>query len=267
MKFNIMPCRHPLLEKQWPLQMKRGLERHGHTVEISQTVSNADVHVFWGLRRRWGKQALREGRPSLVVERAYLGDRFNWAAIGWDGLNGRADFCNADVSGDRWDKHWADYMRPWQPKPGGYALVIGQVPGDAALRGLNMQQWVYDAVAHARRYYEHVYFRPHPKARRLQRIAGIPTMEGELADALAGAAVVVTYNSNTGVDAVMAGIPATSADVGAMAWDVTTRGLSEPLFTGDRTRWAHRMAYTQWLPAEIERGEPWEHLRQYLEDR
>jgi hypothetical protein len=54
-------------------------------------------------------------------------------------------------------------------------------------------------------------------------VPGAPILDGELADALSGAAVVVTYNSNTGVDALLAGKSVTAADKGSMIWGVTDR--------------------------------------------
>lgn len=66
-----------------------------------------------------------------------------------------------------------------------------------------------------------VRFRPHPMEQRrrgfLRQVHGCETDRGPLADSLAGATVVVTWNSNTGVDALLAGKPTVAMGEGSMA--------------------------------------------------
>ena len=260
MRVNIMPCRFPLSDHEWPAQLAAGVAVHGDESHISQKPDGSDVHAFWGMHRRWGKTALAKGGPCLIVERAYLGDRFHWRAMGWNGLNGRADFLNADVPDDRWRKYWADSVKPWRDG-GDYALVIGQVQGDASLEGANAYQWAVDACAKAKRKYGRVVYRPHPLARHKRPIRGAEYQDGDIAEAFAGASVVITYCSNTAVEAVMAGIPAVAITPMSMAWDVTSHDIGAPLVRPDRGEWGRRLAYCQWLPEEIESGEAWAHLR------
>ena len=263
LQINLMPCRYPLRPDQWTLLLKHGMAAHGDLTRISQNPDGSDVQVFWGLKRRWGKQAIAQGKRCLVVERAYLGDRFRWHALGFDGLNGRADFCNADVPNDRWIKYWRSSVRPW--KSGGeYALIIGQVPGDAALQGTDIFKWVENTAKEASKLYQKVFFRPHPLCKKRVDMPGVAVLGGDLGAALERAAVVITYNSNTAVDAVMAGVPAIAMDAGSMAWDVTSHTLEEPLYKGDRDDWGRRIAYAQWLPEELKSGEAWAHLRRFV---
>lgn len=263
MKVNIMPCRYPLKPTEWPLLLQEGIERHGDKTRISQSVDASDVHVFWGLRRRWGRQAIQEGKKSLVIERAYLGDRFKWHSMGFDGLNGKANFCNGNVPDDRWVKYWKESVKPW--KAGGdYALVIGQVPGDSALNGLNIYTWAAETVLKALEHYDRVIFRPHPLDKNKHHVGGAEYSTRTLEEDLKDAAVVITYNSNTAVDAVMNGVPAIAMDKGSMAWQVASHAIGEPLYTGDRDDWGRKIAYAQWLPDEIQSGEAWEHLRGFV---
>jgi hypothetical protein len=260
MLVNIMPCR-PSAYNGWPRSLEKGIKACGDQVTISDDINpGADVQAFWGLKRRPGKVALARGYDCLIIERAYLGNRHKWRAMGWNGLNGWADFKNHDVEPDRWDKYWREGLKPWK-KGGDYALIIGQVPGDAALRGLDIYQWAAEVAEEAHRYYPSVKFRNHPDV--ASRGWGIPNadlQEGTLEQAFAECAVVITYNSNTAVEAVYNGVPAVSMDGGSMAWDVTTHDLSEPLYREDRHDWGRRIAYSQWLPNEIESGEAWRHL-------
>lgn len=260
MKINIMPCRYPLKDGEWPKLMQAAAIVHGDEAHISQKPDDSDVHVFWGLRRPWGQKAMADGKRCLVIERAYLGDRFRWISMGFNGLNGHADFRNADVPDDRWHRHWSHQVRPWRDG-GEYALVIGQVPGDAALRGLNIYNWCQQQVYAAKKRYGRVVFRPHPLAKQKMQLDGAEYSERTLAEDMAGAAVVITYNSNTAVDAVMAGVPAVAMDSGSMAYAVASHSVDDALYTGDRSDWGRRIAYAQWLPEEVEDGTAWGHLR------
>jgi len=259
-KVCIMPCRWPLKAHEWPLSFESAINASGDKAVIEQRYQKGyDAYMFWGMRRTHGIAAMAEKRPAIIVERAYLGDRFKWHAVGLNGLNGYANFMTDDVPDDRWRDLWADQMQPWQDRPDGYALVIGQVKGDAALRGTCPYSWAQQASQQAKQRYSKVYFRPHPLCRMRRNLTGIQTIEGSLHEALSGAKVVITHSSNTAVDAIMAGIPAVSTDRGSMAWAVCSHSVAEPLYMGDRDDWGRRMAYTQWLPSEF--GQAWAHIR------
>jgi hypothetical protein len=90
---------------------------------------------------------------------------------------------------------------------------------------------------------------------------------GSIEEAVRGAAVTVTINSNSGVDSVIAGTPVVNFDHGSMVWDLAMKDLTQlnnpP--TPDRSQWAADLAYAQWLPEEISAGHAWEHLKQRYE--
>jgi len=262
MRVNIMPCRFPLKMAEWPLLMEAGIAQSGDTSIISQQPDESDVHLFWGLRKRFGKQALANKKRCLIIERAFLGDRFKWHSLGYNSINGYADFCNNDVSEDRWLTHWADSMQDWRDG-GDYALVVGQVQGDAALRGQDVYKWANQAVQDAKRKYGRVIFRPHPLDKFPRKVEGAEYHTGDLQEVLSNAAVVITYNSNTGVDAVMAGIPAISYDKGSMVWDISSHSIKEDLIRPDRSDWGRKIAYAQWLPSELKDGTAWRHVRRF----
>ena len=93
----------------------------------------------------------------------------------------------------------------------------------------------------------------------------IENLTGTMDEALARAKWVVTYNSNAGVLATLAGIPTVTCHRGAMAWEVTGH---DPLVCPpqpDRTAWTNRLAWTQWTDEEIARGDAWDHLRVGME--
>ena len=81
--------------------------------------------------------------------------------------------------------------------------------------------------------------------------------------AISKAKVVVTINSNAGVDAALAGKPVISLDQGSMVWDISEHNfenINNPKFN-DRTQWCNDIAYAQWHPSELESGEAWNHLK------
>lgn len=234
---------------QWCGAMANGIRRHGCKVTMATApVAGVDATVCWGWRV--GRQV--EG-DVLVLERGYVGDRLTaWASAGWNGLNGRARFAAINDGGARWRAHFADVMRPWRADQPGLALVIGQVPGDQALDGIDHGAWcarmisLLDGMGYA------VRFRPHPMVRDCGRT---------LQEDLAAAELVVTWNSNTGVDAALAGVPVVAMDEGAIAWDVAAHGLDDAPIRPDRTAWAHNLAWRQWRIEELEDGTAWEALR------
>ena len=238
--------------------MAAGLKAHGIPVDMASCALPQNRYAAcWGWRH--GKSIRESGSEVLVMERGYLGDRFRWTSLGWNGLNGNADFCNADCSDDRWLKYWRPGMKEWNAS-GEYALIVGQVPGDAALGGLDPYAWAQSIVGEAAKKYGRVLFRPHPLAKVRRNLSGAETTEHTLQEDLAGASVVITFNSNTAVDAVMMGKPAVSCDKGSMAYAVTSHSIAEPLYTGDREDWGRKIAYAQWLPDEIKSGEALRHL-------
>lgn len=238
-----------------------GLERHGiHACTITpQQVTDADVIACWGWRVAAPYAAA--GKRVLVMEHGYIGDRKVWTSMGWNGLNGRATFAQAKDGRRFWDLH-GDRMQPWNPQ-GEYALLIGQVEGDSSLNGMPFQPWAYRMCARAAKEFGlPVKFRPHPVAIEFGQVytTGCDQHRGSLTDALAGAAVVITYNSNTAVESVLAGKPTIAFDRGSMAWDVTAHGwriLAEP----DRNTWAQALAWKQFTIEEIRDGSAWEHVR------
>ncbi len=227
----------------------------------------SDLAVVWAHRDTALHDMQRDaGHHYLVLERGYIGDldnRRRWTSMGFDGLNGRADFCNQDVGPIRWEKHFAKVMRPWQ-KDGDYALLMGQVRGDASLVTKNIKAWYGLMTRRLGDLGWTVMFRPHPRDP-MAAPDGAYTLVTSLESALKGAAVVVTWNSTSAVDAALSGVPVVAMDRGSMAWDVASHDLSEALVTPDRTAWSARLAYTQWSDGEISGGDAWEHLKRKLD--
>lgn len=248
-----------------------GMERVGDEVlwctgtQRSALPPPADVDgvLVWAWRN--AIRYRQQGYDVLLMERAYLGDRFTWTSLGWNGLNNRARFPNVDDGGARFREHFGDLMKPWRPagQQSGYALLLGQVPSDSAIRcaGVRFEQWALETARELKARGWEVRFRAHPRCPRLQ-IPGVERLPpGDIERDLDGAGLAVTLNSNAGVLAVLYGTATVTMDEGAMAYDVTAHDLERPITTPDRAEWAARVAWSQWLLEEVAEGPGWPHVR------
>lgn len=250
--------------------MRQGLARHGIKVEFTardDPIEGADFHVTWSIKRpnifRWKE---RTGRHVLVMERGYLPDRFVYSSIGWDGLNNRAIFPEPE-GWERWDDLFSQYLKPWRETNTGNALLCGQVPGDSALYGMDMDAWARETARELQGRGYRVLFRPHPLTVRRNGVTvpeGAERAPGEtLEDSLEHVDLCVTYNSNAGVESVLHGTPTVTLDKGAMAWGVSSHDYSA--VRPDRETWAFRMAWCQWTLDEIADGTAWQALKTCVE--
>lgn len=246
-------------EKPPVMAMLKGLKRLGRNPGIvakRTDVIKTQKACCWGWR---GADRLRaRGHEVLVMERGYIGDRFNYTSLGWNGLNGHAVFpAYEDDGGKRFAEH-GGVLKPWK-SGGDYALILGQVPGDMSLKGQDMLPWYTEAALKIKKIHGlPIHFREHPVAVRKGRritVPGAVVSTGDLSTALAGAAFTVCYNSNASVDSILAGIPCIVGDKGSMAWEMCGHDIGE-IVRPEREAWAHKLAFTQWTPEEIEAGRP-----------
>ena len=245
--------------------MADGLQRHNVETAFFSTIpdQNIDFAVVWSWKVALRIRSYFSG-PVLVMERGYIGDRFDWTSFGWDGLNGRARFTvNNDAS--RFDKHFEHLLKPWK-KASGYALIIGQVVGDAALLGTDIHAWYRKVGVALWKQGWDVRFRQHPVE--VERAVAIPhvsfaeTLTGSLDEALADAGFVVTYNSNAGVDAVLAGVPVHAEDAGSIIFDLAAHDLQ--VIKPDREMRLREIAWMQFQMEEIRTGQAWEVARESM---
>lgn len=202
----------------------------------------------------------RLGKQVVILETGYInrGDGpENHYACGLGGLNGRADFKNQNSPADRAE---GIRLQPW--KQGKNIVVCGQVPWDASVDFTDHREWLERTVRGIfLRTDRPVVFRPHPKA-------GLPPIPGAiystrpLAEDLEDAWCCVTFNSNSGVEAAMAGVPVFAFDEGSMVWPIANKTLDkiENPEMPDRQQWLSDLCYAQWTPQEMAEGLAWRHL-------
>lgn len=244
--------------------LSEGLKLHGINVLVRNNPGISPLPTkfvaCWGWRI--GLRLRKMGGEVLVMERGYIGDRFSWTSLGWNGLNGRATFYPKEDP-NRFQENFGALLKPW--KDGGkYVLLIGQVPGDASLGGVDLSSWYEKAAREAAKAYGlPVRFRPHPMVLKRgirQKVRAVETMNGNLSEALDDAAVCVTFNSNTAVESVLAGVPTVATNHGTMAYEVAARTIGQ-ICKPQRESWANKLAWCQWSIEEIKSGVAWEAIQ------
>ena len=208
-------------------------------------------------------QRQRENNQDVIVlETGYVnrGDGENHHyAVGFNGLNGRADFRNKSMPGDRWRKLGAE-LQPYSR--GEKVILCGQVPWDASVDMHDHVKWLKQTASQIQKVTDRkVVFRPHPKAA-VPPMYGCEYSQKPLEEDLKDAHCVVTWNSNSAVEAAIYGKPVFAFDHGSMCWDIANKSLlhiDDPQYL-DRRQWANNLAYAQWTLAEIRNGDAWKHL-------
>lgn len=234
-----------------------GFREQGHNVGVRELSKHAgevetfDVVIVSGMKDGAGvvRAYMAADIPAVVFDFGYL-NRVNSKAdfefghfqFSLGGLNQPPAFA---CPSDRFDALDMPVVEQGG-NPDGYVLLCGQVPGDAA-HGMDPQTlrtWLREQEQK----YDTVLYRPHPRGG--IALPGAKTDYSELADALAGARLVVTYNSNVGHDALLAGIPVVCAGPAAYS---ALAGEQLPTLA-DRRAYFFRVAYGQWTLEEMRSG-------------
>lgn len=244
---------HQRLHQQSLLAGLKKLGIKGSEAYYGQRINTRFVSC-WGWKI--GKKLRSAGHEVLVMERGYIGDRFKYTSLGWNGLNGYAEFPNYEDSECNRLPELDIELKPW--KYGGqYALILGQVPNDASLQGKNMVPWYQaQAAAIGDHYKIPVLFREHPdiKKRGLrQNVKGLERSSGTLQEALSNALFTVCYNSNSSVDSIIEGVPCVVGDRGSMAYELCSKSIYN-LVRPERAQWLRSLAMKQWRIEEIASG-------------
>ncbi|MEI2416210.1 hypothetical protein V8Z80_08500 [Orrella sp. JC864] len=211
-----------------------------------------DLVVVYGMKagRRVRDTYAAAGVPVVVIDWGYMrrvNDPSEAAAgyfqVGLAGLNRVPAFA---CPPDRFDALGLEVVEQGGD-PQGYVLVCGQVPGDAA-HGLDaeaLQSWLAEQLG-AR---AGAVYRPHPRGG--VDLPGVESDRRPLAESLAGARLVVAYNSNVGHDALLAGVPVVCGP-GAAYEDLAGEQLPS---IEDRRAYFARLAYGQWTLEEMRSGQ------------
>lgn len=247
-----------------------------------------EIGIVWGIpcrhkentnNRRKVHDMYRENhRPLLVCERGFL-NRDRYFSVGYNSIVGFGYYHNKNMPSDRFDQHKIQ-PKAYQPdknKNGGYILICGQVPWDSQLQHLpSYKQWLINLVKQIKQHTNRkIVYRPHPKQKASHPLAvlsipgAVTSKKPTLEDDFQNSYVVLSYNSNSLVEAMLEGIPFFSFDRGSMVHDIANHDLSQlesPTFPDEQTKMQtlYDIAYSQWNLQEIKDGTFWQHIQQGL---
>lgn len=244
--------------------LAQGLRSHG--VELVDH-DRADVAVCWSLlwagrmagnRSVW--QQYRDSGRSVITAEVGLKRGHSWRVM----VNGHSVYM-PDLTQDRGTMLGLE-LKPWR-QSGSHIVIALQRPESLQWQGLpDLAAWATHCVTELRCHTDReIRVRPHPRSRTRLQIPGTQIMmPGRLShsydsfdwsDCLAGAWAVVNHNSNPGVEAIMAGIP---AFVGHTSRAAAVSNLSltqiETPRCPDRSAWFRHLCHSEWLESELAAG-------------
>jgi hypothetical protein len=172
-----------------------------------------------------------QGVPVLVLDAGYMRRDLGYWQASLGGLNRAPSF---PCESDRFDALGIT-IKTAGGNPKGYRLIAGQLARDAShgLAADEYETWLHGQKGRLRR---------HP----------LETVVPPLADDLAGAKCVHTYCSTAGLDALIAGVPATADAPERACWGELS-GAKLPSIAARRAL-CNRLAYGQWTLDEMEYG-------------
>ena len=176
----------------------------------------------------------------------------------------------------------------WKNRASGPVIVVLQLPGDASLRGTDINEWAYRTVHEIRsRVDREIVIRTHPlasdRAFELHAQLGFRLMQDGVkdirfsdgaitpwADDISGALCTVTFTSGMAIDSVLAGIPTIACDPGNFAWGISSNHVSDitdvrRASSQDIKHWLRQLSACQWSAAEMRSGEVWHQFLRLFE--
>ena len=269
-----------------------------HVVEYEQEegYSACDVAVMFGSwkPREKGHHIIRtsvaaNSRCFVCIETPLLQRRTDVLNSYWRmGVNGflrdAADWPELDrEQADSRLAQWRVSWPGWQNNSQGHVLVALQLPGDASLRGININDWAYNTVTRIRQQtHRQIVVRNHPLAsirafgdheelaRRLllDGVTNIRFSDGQMTpwgQDLAGAYCTVTYTSGLAIDSVLAGIPTVACNSGNFAYALSTNFVDEIeqirlADTDTVVDWLRHLSLCQYSTEEMQSGLAWQRL-------
>lgn len=237
---------------------------------------------------------INSNKPFLVCEEGAIRTLPSYKRWGWTNYkNGLGSFNNENVDNYRWkliqEKTNIKFL-DWH-SPGDNILIMGQLEKDSALIEMydlgydSFDSYIIEQIKIIRQYTDRpIIVRPHPVgaktfyaleeeinlkyknisvSRNYSSTTSLNGGEG-LAEDLKNSYCVITYSSNSVVEAIEKGIPVFTLSPTSSAYDIGHKDLSqiENLnYNIDISTWCNKIAYTIWDEEETSNGTMWEHLK------
>lgn len=230
----------------------------------------------------------------LVIETPLLGRRTDQMNQYWRvGING---YLNRDAvwpqltptAADQRVKDFGIGWNGWKNNAQGHVVVALQLPGDASLRGQDINEWALDSVKRIRSVCDRrIVVRCHPLVSERgfaehHELAGHILMAGmdkikfsdgaqvSWSEDIKGAYCTVTYSSGMAIDSVLAGIPTIACDEGNFAWGISSNMIEQIVelrcaSSDEIKQWMRFLAGCQYSLEEMQDSTAWINILNTLE--
>ena len=255
-----------------------GLQQLGHTV-VYDSEDDIDVPVIWSLlwhgrmqkNQRIYQSFRGRGKNVLVLEVGGIQRNITWK-VALNGINRAGDFGLGDMDSDRPNRLKLK-LKPWRTD-GEHILICAQHNKSEQWRDMPaLETWLHNTITEIKKYSNRpIVIRPHPRCPiqnnfRMHKNVSIqnPIQLDNTYDDFnldfQNCWAVVSWSSNPGPQAVIAGIPA-FVGPDSLAYDVANIDLAhiESPHMPSRENWLVRYAHTEWTVDEIRSGIPFKRL-------
>lgn len=250
-----------------------------------------DLAIIWGIPNKYKPKYEKKkvyqfcktnNIPLLVLELGFI-RRDKYYSFGYGGIVGFANYYCHDCPSDRFEQLNMTVEKN-KHRPDGYILLCGQVPWDTQLQHINYIAWAKMIVKEIKKHSnKEIIFRPHPCQNNqtfIQKGLCLTSLRGttlssniDLIEDFKGASVVVAFNSNCLLDALLYGLPIFAFDKGSCVYHLANHDLStidKPSFPDqtDKMQTLYNIAYQQWTIEELRDGQAWNHvIRHHQEEK
>lgn len=260
----------------------QGFTKLGYTLEQNNPralslphLPVGDVYISNGLRDP-GPEIVdileRKGRDLMIYDLGYMLRARSGFSRGYYqlGLNRIGWVPNFECPSDRFDNLGLEIKPLTVDRSNKRVLVCAQKPGDAQHRmnDVEMNNWCRNMCLLLERDGYTPVYRPHPMQKHM--IDGYEVSEhATLQEAVSTCQFMVTYNSTSGVEALLEGKPVVVADPDCHYKEVSSYleedGSLSNIPTEDQLKnYFYRLAYAQWKLSEIRTGLPFQFLIKYM---
>jgi hypothetical protein len=191
-----------------------------------------------------------------------------YSTIGFDDFKGYGNYYSSNHSGERWNSFNLE-IKPWR-KDGEHILIVGQPAHGFSASKFDIENWYPAIVSKLRELTDRpLFFRQHPLQKQLPNLPGVKmigTYDQPLEKDFENCWAVISKTSSMTISALLNGIPVICDDdlnPGCDLAEKNVASINSPVMP-TREQFFYDLAYTQWNLKEIEKGEPWRRLRDYI---
>ena len=228
-------------------------------------------------------------KKKLIIEMGYI-NRDKYHGLSWNNIGGKTDIMNHNCDNSR-IKQLNINIVPIKINLNGYILICGQLPWDRQISYLNIpyNTWLNNLIKKIEKYTEKkIVFRYHPlykkkikeKIKRYNNPSfNISLPKNIIIDdnidikkSIQNSYIVIAYNSNMLLDAILLGRPTMCFDNTSMVYDLSLHSekyIDKIIIPSknylDQT--LNNISYSQWTIDEIKSGEALDHMFSLLKKK